>query len=355
MRILHLVNTTNESGNGITNVVVDLATEQSALGHDVCVASAGGTYEGLLASHGVVTRKIEFRRRTLMALYEARRSLKEVITSLRPEVIHAHTITPTVVASSILFGPPVVATVHNEYQRGIILMGLADAVVGVSQAVTDAMVARRVNIRKVYTILNGTIGSPRRVPLASLPRVGLERPAVVALGSVSRRKGSDILLDAFGSVLEQVSEAHLYFVGNRNWPELEQRVLEKAWRERVHMVGFDPQPHSYLREADVFVLPSRREPLGLVILEALEVGCPIVASHVDGIPEALGHGHAGLLSAPGDPVELASNIVRVLSNQGLSERLATSARKQSEMFGVMRMAGEYLELYMLLRVGQCDM
>jgi glycosyltransferase involved in cell wall biosynthesis len=349
MRILHLVNNVNETGNGITNVAVDLATEQSKLGHDVHIASGGGEYEHILSSYGVDTQRINFKNRTPSALYEARRALKRIVLSSDADVVHAHTITPTILARSIVSRPPIVATVHNEYQRGVILMALADAVVGVSQAVTDAMLARRVDPKRTCTILNGTVGSPRRIPLASVPRIDLMRPAVVTIGAISYRKGSDILLEAFGLVLEDVPEAHLYFVGNRDWPELEQTVVQRSWKDRVHFVGFNPQPQTYLREANVFVLASRREPLGLVLLEALEVGCPIVASRVDGIPEALAHGAAGVLTAAGDPVALASGIVRVLIDPMLSEALAASGLRHSSMFRVERMAREYLDLYQSLR------
>lgn len=351
MRILHLVNFVNAAGNGITNVTVDLASGQRRLGHDVCVASAGGAYEELLADQGVRTSRILFHQRDPISLLWSRMKLRRLVRDFRPDVIHTHTLTPTVVACSLRSGPPVVATVHNEYQRGVRLMGLADAVVGVSEAVTQAMVSRRIEASRTHTVRNGTIGSPRRVARADLSPVKLKRPAIVAVGAVSQRKGSDVLLEAFGRVLEHVPEAHLYFVGSQDWRPFDRAVREKPWSDRVHLEGFVAQPQAYLHEADVFAIPSRREPFPLALLEALEAGCAIVGSDVDGIPEGVAQGTAGLLSAVDDVPGLAHNIVTLLQDGEVAGRLAAAAVAHSTTFTVERMSRQYVDLYQTLGRG----
>jgi glycosyltransferase involved in cell wall biosynthesis len=239
----------------------------------------------------------------------------------------------------------VVATIHNEYQRGVGLMGLADAVVGVSHAVTEAMVARRVPRRRTWTVLNGTIGSPRRMEVGSLPIPRLSRPAVVAVGAVSHRKGVDIVLDAFGQLLDTVPNAHLYFVGHPDWTEFVEESSHRPYASQVHFEGFVAQPQVYMTSADVFVLASRRDPFPLVLLEALESGCAIVASTADGIPEALGNGDAGLLSPVGDAAALAGHLQAVLTDPELAERLRRSALQAARTFTVERMSEDYLHLY----------
>lgn len=348
MRVLHLVNYVNATGNGITNVTVDLASGQWRLGHEVCVASAGGAYEELLVEQRVQTARVDFSRRDPVSLGWARHKLKGIVSGFNPDVVHTHTLTPTVLASSLHSGPPVVATVHNEYQRGVKLMGLADAVVGVSEAVTQSMVARGIAVHRMHTVRNGTIGSPRRVQRSDLVAVDLQHPAIVAVGAVSERKGSDVLLDAFGSVLQELPEAHLYFVGNQDWPRFDQLVRSRTWSSQVHLEGFRSQPQAYLHEADVFAIPSRREPFPLAMLEALEAGCAIVGSDVDGIPEGLAHGAAGLLSPAGDSAGLAANLVSLLREPERARQLGVSARQHSREFTVERMSGEYVELYQTL-------
>lgn len=343
MRILHLLNYVNESGNGITNVAVDLAVEQARRGHQVWVASGGGRYEQLLSDAGVTTARLDFAHRRPLPMARTRAALGRLVEQVGPAVVHAHTLTPTVLARVLRHRPPLVATVHNEYQRGVWLMGGADLVVGVSEAVTRAMRRRGVPARRTRTVLNGTVGSPRR--RTDLPPADLAGPAVVAIGAVSSRKGSDVLLDAFGLVLQQVPQAHLYLVGDCHWSEFAERVGALAWRDRVHLEGFVAQPQPYLAAADVFVLASRREPLGLVLLEALEAGRPIVGSDVDGIPEALDGGRAGLLVPVGAPAELADALVHLLQDREAAADLGRRARAFSAGFSVARMSQDYVDLY----------
>ncbi|HET6261355.1 MAG TPA: glycosyltransferase family 4 protein, partial [Chloroflexia bacterium] len=298
-----------------------------------------------LAQHGVPNLLLDFTRRTPIRVVRLYFSLRRIVRHLQPDVIHVHTLTPAVLAQSLIDGPPVVATVHNEFQRGVWLMRYADAVVGVSQAVTLAMQSRNTGAGKAFTVLNGTVGSLRRVAVEQLPQVGLSRPAIVTVGAISERKGADVLLEAFGRVVEHVPSAHLYYVGNRDWPAFEELLESKPWADRVHLVGFKSQPQAYLREAAVFVLPSRRDPFALVLLEALEAGCAIVGSDVDGIPEALAHGRAGLLAAVNDPKDLADKILQVLMDEELAQRLRAMARERSSSFTVNRMSQNYLTLY----------
>lgn len=348
MRVLHLVNRIDESGDGITNVSIDLAVQQRRSGHEVTLASRVGSYTNLLEENGVDVVRLDFADRRPRVAMRTRAALVALVRRLHPDVVHVHTLTPALLAASLVGGPPVVATVHNEYQRGVWLMGLADAVVGVSQAVTDAMALRGIPRRRTHTVLNGTIGSPRRVDLASLPVPEVSRPSVVTLGAVSQRKGVDILLEAFEQVLETVPNAHLYYIGHPDWKEFVEEARQRPYAAQLHFVGFVAQPQAYLAAADVFVLASRREPLGLVLLEAMEVGCAIVGSDADGIPEALAGGRAGLLSPVGDVAALAAHLRRVLTDPVVAGQLRDSALQHSRAFTVERMSEEYLDLYRAL-------
>ncbi|MDQ2722542.1 MAG: glycosyltransferase, partial [Actinomycetota bacterium] len=95
MRILHVVNELDNFGDGIVNVTVDLACTQADLGHEVSVVSSGGAFEPLLAAHGVTHHRARFTR-TPRVLRSAFRVLGDVVTAERPNVVHAHTMTPVV-------------------------------------------------------------------------------------------------------------------------------------------------------------------------------------------------------------------------------------------------------------------
>lgn len=101
-----------------------------------------------------------------------------------------------------------------------------------------------------------------------------------------------------------------------------------------------------MRYFTLYCLPSVAEALPLSLIEAMAWGCPILATRVGGVPEALGDGTAGILVPPGDPQALASELQRLLQDATLRERLGRSARQRyQERFTHTAMARAVAELY----------
>ena len=312
MRILHMLNSIPESGAGIVHAAVDLACLQARDGHDVCVASAGGGYEALLTRNGVDHFDLDQTRRP-MNLLLASRSYRTLVRKFRPDIVHAHMITGAVVAKSLRgkTGYGLVTTVHNEWQRGAILMGLGDRVIAVSEAVGRSMKRCGVAASKIRVVRNGTVGSPRNRPISHYRPAVLAGLSIVTVAGMYRRKGIAELITAFGSVASRFPQAHLYLVGEGP-DRLEFEDLARSLAaSRIHFEGFQKEPQRYMLAADVFVLASHKEPWGMVLTEAREAGCAIVASNVDGIPEALDGGNAGLLVPPGDISALEAAITSI--------------------------------------------
>jgi glycosyltransferase involved in cell wall biosynthesis len=343
MRIVHLTDTMSNTANGIVNVVVDLATTQVSQGHEVWVVSAGGDWYDLLHAHGVATAEVDFSRRTPRDLPATVRRVRSLLRRLDPDVVHSHTLTPAVLAAVAAPRVPSVATVHNEFQRGVGVMGLADAVVCVSGAVEQAMRRRPLARGKTCTVTNATIGSPRRQGRPAAADLG--HPAVVAVGSVTRRKGADVLVAAFGRVADAHPDAQLWFVGNVDEPEVLEAAVGTSWSHRVHTVGSvaDPRPHLY--GADVAVTASRRDPFPLVVGEQREAGLACVVSSADGLPEAVDHGAAGAVFPSEDVEALARTLDHLLGDADARADLGRRARTGLERAHVTRMTGDYLAVY----------
>lgn len=349
MRILHVVNRVSDRGDGIANVCVDSACEQVHRGHTVALACEEGGFVPLCRSEGVEWFDVNLHWQTLRDVTAPIRRLRAVIDEFQPEIIHTHTMRAVVAARLARRRgrnrPKIVATVHNEYQRGVILMGLADRVVGVSAAVSEAMAKRRIPRRRITTVTNGVTGSARNSATGGTVNEKLEGEAILAIGAVSRRKGADVLVDAFERVALERPAARLYFVGNVDWDEIPQRIAESPVGDRMRLLGFSSNPRQYLEAASVFVLASRRDPFPLVLLEALDTGTPIVASSVDGIPEALDGGVAGILVPPEDPVALAAAISEVLASASTRATLSAAARERSAFYSVAKMVDGYTRVY----------
>jgi glycosyltransferase involved in cell wall biosynthesis len=354
MRILHLANHVDHVGNGIVNVAVDLAWFQAQRGHEVAFASGGGAFVELLARGGVRHYELShaegpqdrpFRRRDPLAVVREAWALQRALADFEPDVVHAHMVTGALLARALRPRSryTLVCSVHNEWQRHATLMRVGDAVVAVSDANRDALETRGIPSSKLHVVPNGALGSPRMT--ASNERADLRHPAITCVAGLFERKGITDLVSAFERLPPSL-EAHLYLVGEGPYrPEIEARVRDSAAGSRIHLEGFQPDPGRYLRATDLFVLASLREPFGLVLAEARAAGVAIVASDVDGIPQALEGGRAGLLVPPGDPDGLADRMRWLLEDDDERRRLAEAARSNLDWLSSAHMADRMLAVY----------
>ena len=125
----------------------------------------------------------------------------------------------------------------------------------------------------------------------------------------------------------------------------EAQARASAAAPRIHFEGFQPSPRPYLRDAAVFVLASRAEPGGLVLPEARDCGCAIIATAVDGSPELLDGGRAGILVPAQDVPALAAAITRLLDDPAERERWRTAARTNLDWLSIERQHRETLAVY----------
>jgi glycosyltransferase involved in cell wall biosynthesis len=347
MKIIHLANHAQCIGNGIVNVMIDLACTQARAGHDVTVASAGGGFETLLARYGV-------RHVLLPQLPKPSRvagmvaGFRRLVAQYDPDVVHAHMMTGALIARvSVLRRRYVlITTVHNEFQRSATLMGVGDHVVAVSAAVAVAMERRGIPNARLSVVRNGTVGTPRfaDTPVPVGPR--LAHPCIVTVAGMNERKGIADLLHAFALLRESVPEAVLYLVGDGpDRAAMEALAGQLGVAERVRFEGFVTDPRAYLAQADVFVLASHNEPAGLVLCEARELGRAIVATRVDGNPEMLDGGEAGLLVPARNPAALAQAIGHLLTERAAHAALTARAPLKLERFSVQRVTNGYMSIY----------
>jgi glycosyltransferase involved in cell wall biosynthesis len=347
MRVLHMVNDVTDRGNGIVNTAVDLAMEQARQGLEVAVASAGGAYQSLLEAAGVTHLMLDQSRRPAQML-GAIRLLHRQLSGFRPDVVHAHMRTGLVLAWLLKpfhrYG--LIGHVHNVHDRESVVMGLADRVIAVSKSVAASMAKRGVPSRKIRVSLNRTLGSKRVPPLEAIAPAVLARPAIVTVCGMSRRKGVDALIRAFAKIEGDIPGAHLYLVGDGpDRKDFELLAKQSHCPGRIHFEGYQAQPQAYMVSADVFVLASRRESFGLVLIEAREAGCAVVATDVDGVAEALDGGRAGLLVPQNDDTALAGALRRVLSDPAEQAKWRDRAKSGIDEFRIEQMTAEINAIY----------
>lgn len=181
-----------------------------------------------------------------------------------------------------------------------------------------------------------------RERLRSACGVGRGELACLFVGSYER-KGLDTALEAM-AILPSVARAKvkLVAVGGGDTEAFAKRAQELGVADRVRLVGPTREIHRYYQAADLFFLPTRYEPFGLVILEAMAAGLAPVVSRLAGASELLEHGKSGLLlDDPRDPREAADQIARIASDPALRESLGARSREIAEGRSWDRVAEEY--------------
>jgi glycosyltransferase involved in cell wall biosynthesis len=166
-------------------------------------------------------------------------------------------------------------------------------------------------------------------------------PIVGFVGQLVPRKGVTTLIAAMPAVVAQVPNATLVIVGCAPPDETEyeaecRRLVSSLGLDaRVRFVGYRRDVPAFMRTFDVFALPTRSEPFGKVVIEAMAAGCPVVASEVGGIPEIVTGPELGTLIQPDDPAGLASALLGFLGDAGRRRAVsATGAASVRARFGM---------------------
>jgi len=168
-------------------------------------------------------------------------------------------------------------------------------------------------------------------------RWGLPREAflVAGVGSIEHRKGFDVLLRALDLARDRVPNLHVVIAGSTRGAlaqAYERELLALARRRAlpVSLLGWVDDTAGLMAAADVFVLSSRQERFGLVTVEAMASGLPVIVTRADGSEETIIDGESGLLVEPEDPSALADRIVRLATDSTLRANLAAGGRRRAQ-------------------------
>ena len=164
-------------------------------------------------------------------------------------------------------------------------------------------------------------------------KLGLQpdRFLIGAVGRLSPEKGFDILIRAIAGLVQQGANVELAIAGEGDErPALESLIAGQGLSDRVHLLGFRSDTIELYQAFDIFALSSLREGLPNVILEAMALEVPVVATHVAGVPKVITNEADGLLIPPSDVQSLAAAIGRLTSDELFRRRLAVAGRETIE-------------------------
>jgi glycosyltransferase involved in cell wall biosynthesis len=220
----------------------------------------------------------------------------------------------------------------------------ADAIVAVSQGTADDL-AHVIGIdpskvRCIYNpIVSATLHDQSKLPVDHPWFAQSSLPVVIAVGRLEPQKDFATLIRAFARVLETMP-CRLMILGDGSEREMLSQLIEQLdLNGCVEMPGFAPNPHAYVARAALLVLSSRFESLANVVIEAMAVGTPVIATDCPSGPsEALGGGRFGTLVKVGDVEQMADAMRAVLQN-----RPARVPASWLEQFSTKWSADRYLE------------
>jgi phosphatidylinositol alpha-mannosyltransferase len=199
-------------------------------------------------------------------------------------------------------------------------------------------------------IPNGIDFARFNTPCPPLEQLADDRPTVLFVGRLEKRKGLRFLLRAWPSVLERHPRARLVVVGKGRPLEGYRRfAARQGWSPTdVVFAGYvatEDLPRYYQR-CDIFCAPNTgQESFGIVLLEAMAAGAPIVASNIPGYRDVVTHGEQGLLVEAQDPEAIASAIGQVLDSADLRESMRLAGQAKARLYDWPRVAAQVLDYY----------
>ncbi len=304
-----------------------------------------------------------FLRRSLQAGHETRAihdrsAFSGWLRLRRPAILHVHAGIGweghQLVEAGRNAGVPVVRTEHLPYlltdpdqkQQHDRAARLAHGLVAVSEAAAESYRAQ--GFSSIVTIRNG-IDAPEARRARSETRASLDIaedvPVVLTVARFTPQKGHGVLVQAMVQVAQRVPRALFILVGDGPDKAAIEALATTSVLENVLFLGRRPDVPDLLAAADLFVLPSLFEGLPLVVLEAMALELPVVATRVGGTVEALGSDHPFLVTAA-SPSLLAAAIVTALCDDDLRRAVGRKQRLRfEERFTASRMGLETAELY----------
>lgn len=326
---------------GVQSQVLGLADHLTALGDDVVVVGPAARSRGRIRAVGSSTGLAFNDSVAPVALHPlVVQRVRRALSDFRPDVVHVHEpAVPMVSAAAVLTSPaPVVATFHAWSERRAAyslarpllrpVLARIDRRIAVSHAAAAYHAAALGEPEGTFEIIPNAVDVARfRDAKPFVPM--RDQPSLLFLGRLEPRKGLTQLIRAFVLLKTELPDLRLYVVGDGPEREEAQALVSGSLRTDVVFLGrvTDEELPRFFRSCDVYVSPALSgESFGIVLIEAMAAGRPVVASDIPGHRSVVRDGVNGCLVPPGDPPALASAIRALFDNPALAKALADEGR-----------------------------
>jgi glycogen(starch) synthase len=304
-----------------------------------------------------------FSKGDLFQLLEVRKQIARLQRTLQPDLVHMNCFGPSFLFyhdTMNLHPAPLLATLHTMPQAvmpekafgqdGLFrkTLRMASWISCVSSAVLAEARALMPEMAAYSSVVYNGLEVPGVAP-APLP---FHPPRLLCLGRLSKEKGFDVAVKAFASLIDRFPNARLVIAGDGPLRSpLENQATELGLERSVEFVGWVTPENvpELLNAATIVIMPSHREGLPSVALEAALLGRPVVATRVGGLPEIVVHKKTGLLVDDATPEAFAAAIRLLLEQPQTATAFGHAARRRAqELFSFERYVDAYDELYRMI-------
>ncbi|MCF8078451.1 MAG: glycosyltransferase family 4 protein [Desulfobacterales bacterium] len=230
---------------------------------------------------------------------------------------------------------------------------ITDQTIALTEAERDDYIRFRVSKPEKLVVIHSGVEIERFKTPAGAPdalrrslRISKNAAVVGFVGWLLPIKDPLTLLSAMEQVWEKVENAVVVFVGKGELaPVLKKRAEALGAEKKVILTGWRPDIPALMHMFDMFVLPSRNEGMGRVLVEAMAAGKPVIGSRTGGITDLIKHGENGYLFEPGNAAELAKFIIEIAQKPFLRKQMGEKGRVIAKNYSIERMIQMLDELY----------
>lgn len=288
------------------------------------------------------------------------------VKRLQPDILHIHgsNISPYLIYATIFnffLNCNKIITIHGLVEEEVKYKKISKSMAFISVIFEKFAISKIPNIIVCSMAMKNLLKEKSRSKIVVIPNgidyddnnrilteIKLHHPNVLFVGLLQDVKGIDILIRAVPLIMRSIPNIYVYIAGSGPC-ENDLKILagELGVEDNVKFLGFVPKAkkYSYFKSADICIVPSRYESFGIVLLEAMSCGKAVVASRIGGIPEVVEDGRTGILFEPGNVNELANNIVGILKDNDLRQRMGKLGQEKAKKFGWDAIAEETKKFY----------
>ena len=364
-------------GGGVGYVVYNLAQNMAKKGHEVYVfTKAVDENDSIINFDNIHVIRYKCRFKVGMTHIPLKIVYHPLFSDIKLDIVHSHIANVPAPLGGALYAKrkkiPLITTHHTDWiggtgtllrRAGVFLYNnlICDWIISKSDidiAPSKLFIDSSENLKKyrnnIIIIPNGIniqefqISQPKDKCryILNLPSDG---KILLYMGSLHPYKGASFLIKAMVHILKQHPNTILLLGGEGIIEEeLKRLAINLNIHNNIKFLGFvtGKSKALYYKASDIFVLPSVTESFGIVNLEAMASGLPIVASNVGGIPDIVKDNINGLLVAPGDPKDLAKKISRLLDSESLRNRIGVTGKLLSKEYSWERIADKTESVYL---------